>query len=86
VKRFKQVRNSFPNIQKKFQERFGKLAPCTSAMKAMAAKDVWKSIPSKLQLAYKHPLTERKLTLLPSPHGEDDGIIGNKISETYCFL
>ena len=52
----------------------------------LEANDGWKAIPSKLQLAYKHSLTERKLTLLHSPHGEDDGIIGNKISETYCFL
>ena len=57
-----------------------------SAMKAMAAKDVWKAIPSKIQLAYKHPLTRGKLTLLPSPHSEDDGIIINEISENNCFL
>ena len=30
--------NSFPNILRKFQERFGKTAPCRSAMNAMAAK------------------------------------------------
>jgi hypothetical protein len=79
-------RVSFPNIQKKYQEMFGKLAPCMSDMKAMAAKDVWKAIPSKLQLAYKHPVTGGKLTLIPSTHGEDEGIIKNKISELICFF
>ena len=30
--------DNFPSIKRKFQERFGKLAPCRSAMKAMLVK------------------------------------------------
>ena len=44
--------------------------------------NVWKAIPSQLQLAHKHPLTRDKLILLPSHSGEAERIILNGISET----
>ena len=53
-------------------------------MKAIKAKDVWKSIPGQLQRANKQLITREKLTLLHSPPNEGQGI--NEISETDCFF
>ena len=79
---FEKFGNSFTNILRKFQERFGKLAPCSSATKTMAAKDVWKAIPSQLQLEQKHPLTTGKLTkesvfICSNPYT-------NKMNQMFC--